>query len=122
MQTYIILLTSIVVATVGQFLIKKGMMVLGSQEFDFKTIVFLIRSIFTNFYLFFGLVSYGLSFLFWMLALSKLKLSVAYPAVSLMYIFIMIGSYFIFKESISVYQIIGIILILTGLFFIFNFR
>src|SRR4030043_1474586 len=101
LQTYLILFVSILTAVVGQFLLKKGITILGPQELDLKTIWFLIKSIFTNFYIFFGLVCYGLSFLFWLLVISKIKLSEAYPALSLMYIFVILGSHFIFKESIS---------------------
>lgn len=120
MQTYLILLFSILVAVIGQFLIKKGALILGPQDLNFKTILFLIKSIFNNIYIFFGLVCYGLSFLAWVLAVSKIKLSLAYPATSLIYVFVIIGAHFIFKEPISIYQIIGILLILCGLFFIFN--
>lgn len=120
MQTYLILFASILIAVVGQFLIKKGMMVFGPQEFNLKTILFLVKSIFTNFYVFFSLVCYAVSFLLWMIVLSKMKLAVVYPATSLVYVFVILGSYFIFKEPASLYQIIGIVLILIGLFFLFK--
>ena len=120
MTTYLILFFSILTAVGGQFLIKKGMLVLGPQDFNFKVILFLIKSIFTNLYIFLGLVCYGLSFIAWMLVLSKMKLSVAYPSVSLVYVTVIIGSHFLFKEPISMYQVIGIVLILSGLFFVFR--
>lgn len=120
MQVYIILFFSILAAVCGQFLLKKGMMIMGPQEFDWKVIWLLVKSIFTNLYIFFGLVCYGLSFLSWLLVLSKLRLAQVYPATSLIYVLVILGSYFIFKEPISVYQVIGMVLVLAGLFFIFR--
>ncbi|RJQ31206.1 transporter [Candidatus Parcubacteria bacterium] len=119
MQSYIILLFSIITAVTGQFLIKKGMMSLGPQEFNAGVIISLVKYIFTNGFIFFGLAFYGISFLAWMMVLSKMKLSVAYPATSLMYVFVILGSFLIFKETITVFQLIGIALILAGIFFIF---
>lgn len=120
MQTYLILLFSILTAVCGQFLIKQGMTILGPQEFSLKTIWVLVKLVFTNFYILFGLACYGLGFLAWVYVLSKMKLSQAYPATSLIYVFVILGSHFLFKESITIYQIIGIVLILGGLFFIFK--
>lgn len=119
-SVYLILLFSILSSVVGQFLLKKGMIIIGPQELSFKVVLFLIKSIFNNIYIFFGLVCYGLSFISWLLVLSKIKLSAAYPALSLIYVFVIIGSYFLFKETITVFQIIGIFLIIGGLFFIFK--
>lgn len=118
-QNYIILLISILLAVCGQLLLKKGMLVLGSLDFSIKNIIYLLINIFKNFYIIIGLFFYGISLIFWLFALSKLKLSVAYPATSLMYVFIILSSWLIFKETVNFYQWLGVIFILFGLFFIF---
>lgn len=118
-QSYLILLGAILFAVVGQLLLKSGMLVLGPLDFSFKNVLFLIVNIFKSIHILIGLFLYGFSLILWLFALSKLKLSLAYPATSLMYVFIILASWLIFKETINFYQILGIIIILVGLCFLF---
>lgn len=118
-QTYLILLGAILFSVVGQVLLKSGMNILGPLDFSFKNIIFLISSIFKNIHILISLFLYGFSLILWLFALSKLKLSIAYPATSLMYVFIILASWLILKETINFYQIIGIVVILIGLFILF---
>ncbi len=118
-QIYLILLGAIICAVVGQILLKCGMNILGPLDFSFKNVIFLISSIFKNIHILIGLFFYGFSLILWLFALSKLKLSMAYPATSLMYVFIILASWFVFKEAINFYQIMGIVMILIGLFCLF---
>jgi len=118
-QTYLILLGAILFAVAGQILLKSGMLVLGQLDFSFKNILFLLSSIFKNIYILIGLFSYGFSLILWLFALSKLKLSLIYPATSLMYVFVILASWLILKEAINIYQVLGIIIILIGLCFLF---
>lgn len=116
---YSILLIAIISAVCGQMLLKTGMNALGPLDLSFKNILFLIVSIFKNIHILIGLFFYSISLIFWLFALSKLKLSIAYPATSLVYIFIILASWLILKETINIYQVIGVIIILIGLFFLF---
>lgn len=118
-QTYLILLGAILFAVAGQILLKSGMLVVGQLDFSFKNILFLLSSIFKNIYILIGLFSYGFSLILWLFALSKLKLSLIYPATSLMYVFVILASWLILKEAINIYQVLGIIIILIGLCFLF---
>ncbi len=118
-QTYLILLGAIIFAVIGQLLLKTGMNILGPLDFSLKNVLFLLFSISKNIRILIGLFLYGFSFILWLFALSKLKLSLAYPATSLMYVFIILASWLILKESINFYQILGIIIILIGLFLLF---
>jgi multidrug transporter EmrE-like cation transporter len=65
-----------------------------------------------------GLAAYGTGVLFWLLALSRLELSYAYPFAILSYVGIIIGSYFFFKERISTMRLFGIVVILSGVLLI----
>jgi undecaprenyl phosphate-alpha-L-ara4N flippase subunit ArnF len=61
-----------------------------------------------------GLASYGLSSVFWLLALRKFPLSTAYPMVSLGYVLVMIMSLWLFQETISMQKWLGAAVILGG--------
>lgn len=53
---------------------------------------------------------------FWLVALSKMEISVAYPMVSLGYVITMIAGYFLFGEPITPVKILGAFLIIAGVF------
>lgn len=69
------------------------------------------------------LLALGLFFIFaravvWQIVLYNYSLSKVYPFNSLVQILILLYSYFLFNESIYYYHIIGVILMITGLFVI----
>lgn len=70
--------------------------------------------LFTNWFLVSGLTLFGLGFILWVFILNKVQLSIAAPIMSLAYVFIMIMSYFLFKEPITGVKIAGVISILFG--------
>ncbi|MEK7584223.1 MAG: EamA family transporter [Patescibacteria group bacterium] len=117
-----LLLTDVLLAAIGQLLLKKGMLLLGPLEFSLAHIPVLIIAVLKNLYIWFALVLYGFGFIFWLFILSKVKLSLAYPALSLVYVLVILGSWLIFKENISYPQLIGIVCIFVGLFFLFQVR
>lgn len=65
-----------------------------------------------------GLGVYGFGVIFWLLALSHLELSYAYPFASLSYIGIILGSYVLFKERITWMRVVGITVIISGVLII----
>lgn len=52
---------------------------------------------------------------FWQLTLKKLELSIAYPLTALNTVFILIFSYIIFNEQITVNNIIGVTIMMIGI-------
>lgn len=65
-----------------------------------------------------GLALYGVSTLLWLLALSQLKLSVAYPMGSLSYLLVVGASHLLLHESITGFQKLGLCLIVIGVLFL----
>lgn len=63
----------------------------------------------------FGIVTYGISFLLYIMLVSKFSLGYIVPlTTALVYILVFTASYFIFKENFTTIKVIAIILILTG--------
>jgi len=54
----------------------------------------------------------------WMYILKRYELSVAYPLISISYIFGMLAAIFIFHEAVPVTRWIGVALIMTGVIFL----
>ncbi len=65
-----------------------------------------------------GFTCYGLSSVLWLDVLSKLDFSLAFPMVGLTYVFTLLIGRFFFGESIGWERILGVVLILGGVFFL----
>lgn len=65
-----------------------------------------------------GLVLFGLSVLSWLVVLSRLPVGIAYPMASLGYIVATLLGMVILKEPVHILQIVGIVLICSGVAFI----
>jgi len=105
-MNYILILTSVLLAAIGQLFLKKG-----AISFPGANIFLILRSCFT----WLGLICYFLGSLSWLMALSKMKLTLVYPFASLVYILVIMGAYFFFNEKITVSVVIGSLLIIAGL-------
>jgi multidrug transporter EmrE-like cation transporter len=111
-MNYLILTISVLLAVVGQLLMKKGMMMFGT--FPVSQLLFKLIPMFLNPYVFFGFVSFGLSSIFWLVVLSRLQLSLVYPMVSVAYVLVALASMIFFKESVSLVRWTGIAVIIIG--------
>ena len=112
MNTIIIILIGILFASLGQVFWKIGMNSIGAiDNFSISGII----SMFFNPIVVLGLFMYGLSTIFWLIALSQKDLSYVYPFISLTFIFVLFLSYFVLKEQISTARIVGTLIIIIGL-------
>jgi multidrug transporter EmrE-like cation transporter len=108
---------SVILGAFGQILVKTGARNL-ELDFSMSHLFPSLIQIIKNIPVMSGMFLYGLSFLLWIKVLSKTELSYAYPFVSLGYVLIMIFSFFVFKESITVYKMIGTAFIIIGVLFV----
>ncbi len=116
-QTILFLAISIFATVTAQLLLKKGTLLLGKLEFSLPNLLNLIFQVFHNVYLFLGLFAFGIAFLFWLFVLSKIQLNVIYPiSTSLTLCLVTAASWFLFKEYLSFYQVLGIGFIVFGIF------
>lgn len=118
-DTVIILLTSIGLATAGQLLLKAGMTDIGVVEgIAFGDIAELVRSVVTSWKALLGLAFFGASALFWLVTLSRVPLSTAYPVVSLSYILILGFSTAVLGERPPLLVWVGVVFIMFGISFV----
>lgn len=61
-----------------------------------------------------GMVCFGASAGLWLLVLGKLEVSMAYPLISLGVVLTTVAGIFILGESVSIYKVLGVALIITG--------
>lgn len=119
MKTSIIyILISVVGGAAGQVLLKMGMNSLGPLTLSAGQFLRILWSMATNLYVIIGLAIYMLGVVFWLAAISRVDLSFAYPFASLSYVLMLLVSWGIFGEKISLLRLVGTIVICVGVLII----
>ncbi|PWR72445.1 EamA family transporter [Methanospirillum stamsii] len=112
MNTIIIILIGILFASSGQILWKIGMTDIGPvTSFSAGTLLPMVLSP----WVIGGTLCYGLSTVFWLIALSRADLSYVYPFIALTFVIIFIASFLLFHENISFPRLSGAIIIVCGI-------
>ncbi len=111
--TFYILLT-VLLTVYGQIVIKWKMLNVGKLPDDIITkVLFLFMNIF-NPWIASAFIGAFVSAILWMYAMTKVDLSYAYPFMSLSFVFVLFLSHYFFKETITIYKIYGMLLIVAG--------
>jgi drug/metabolite transporter (DMT)-like permease len=106
-------LMPIFIASAGELLLKFA---LNSTEISIS-VLGLIQVLFTPaIFVSLGMIVCG--GLLWLVAMSKYELSFIYPFLSLNYVIILLGSWLLLGEEISMQRVYAICLIIVGLLFI----
>ncbi len=114
MKNFLLILFSVSLAVSGQIFLKKGMMDVGEIHLSLSTPVFLIKKIFSDFKLFLGFALFGISSFVWLVVLSKVALSLAYPMVSMGYVLTVLLSWQLLGETVSPLRWIALGVICSG--------
>ncbi|MBX9587413.1 MAG: EamA family transporter [Gammaproteobacteria bacterium] len=91
---------------------------IGEFEFQLSNAIPIGLQVASNIPILLGLAAYVISVLVWMMVLSRVDVSLAYPMVSLGYIINAIAAYLLFNEPLSALRIGGIFVILMGVFMV----
>ena len=115
MTNYLYILGTVLFTVYGQLIIKWRIVNYTTLPNSLKDkLLFLFQLLFDP-YIFSGLFSAFIASLFWMAAMTKLDLSHAYPIVlGGLAILTSAGAILFFKEPLTVYKIIGTMLIISG--------
>jgi drug/metabolite transporter (DMT)-like permease len=105
-----VLVVAILLGAVGQIALKSGINLLGEKPPP----LVVLRSIFTQWQVTAGFVCYGLSSLLYMIALSRLPLSYAYPMVALSYVVVTFMSWRFLGETVPLMRVAGLAVVAMG--------
>jgi multidrug transporter EmrE-like cation transporter len=115
MESFLILLTALTANALANVFVKMAAVSLAKTE---GIVSFLLGSM-KNLYIWLALVCFAVAFVLYGVSLTKLKLSVAYPIMtSAGFILVSLFSHFLFKESVTVTKIIGMVVIVTGIWLV----
>ncbi|WP_118178917.1 SMR family transporter [Paraburkholderia phosphatilytica] len=100
----------------AQLLLKAGVNAVGHFEFTRANILPIGFKIAMQLPIMGGLACYVVSVGVWIVGLSRVDVSIAYPMLSLGYVVNAIAAWYLFGEVLSVQRLIGIGIILVGVF------
>lgn len=112
----ILILINVVLASAGQIALKYGVNCLHGLSAGpglGGILVGAIRAICTP-YVFLGFSLYAISAIIWLHILSQVRLSIAYPSISMSYVVVVILSSVFLKEKVHPVTIAGLVLICFG--------
>ena len=117
-KNIMMILFSIVMGVIGQICLKQGMINIGRFTSNVNNTINLLQRALSNPVVITGFLCYGISALSWLIVLSRVELSYAYPMVSLGYVLVVLLSWIIFKENVTLLRLIGVVIVCFGVFLI----
>jgi len=112
------IMISVLGGAVGQILLKKGMGSMGPLTLSLGKLGEVLWRIGTNPYVIAGLAIYVTGTVFWLVALSRVDLSYAYPFASLSYVVMLAAAWLLFKEDLSPMRLAGTGVVFLGVLLI----
>ena len=115
MNNFFLIIISVLLNASAQLFIKRGMTAIGSISLDAGSLVSLLFKAATNIPILLGMASYAVSILLWMVVLSRVNVSLAYPFLSIGYIFTAVFACAFFNEPLTMQKAAGIVVICVGI-------
>lgn len=112
------ILVSVLAGGIGQVILKKGMADMGPLTLSVGQLGSILWRMATNPYVIVGLGIYAMGTILWLTALSRIELSYAYPFASLGYVIMLVASWQLFHEDISLLRLIGCAIVIFGVILI----
>jgi len=118
MNPMILILTGVMLNAAAQILLKIGMNRIGHFDVTLANAWPIGLQLATNLPILGGLACYVISVLVWMVVLSRVEVSFAYPFVSLGYVVTAIIAYAWLGEAVGPMRLAGIAVIMAGVFMV----
>ena len=113
-MAYLLVIISVTFTTLGQIFQKLAATRIKARLADGKPIFLAVMT--PHFFL--GILTLGLGAFTWLLVLSRMQLSLAYPMMSLGYVLVTVFSKYLFKETVPPHRWAGIAMITFGIILI----
>ncbi len=113
-----LVLTGVMLNAAAQLLLKAGSRAITDVSFSLANTWTLAARMALNPPILGGLALYVISVVFWILALSRVDVSVAYPMLSIGYIVSALAGWLLFSEALSAARVAGIVVIILGVWLV----
>ena len=112
--SFSLLMTGVMLNAGAQLLLKAGTNAVGVFEFSRDNIVPIGWKLATEPHIVGGLGCYVISVVVWVMALSRVEVSIAYPLLSVGYVVNALAAWYLFGEAITPMRLLGIGVIIIG--------
>lgn len=102
----------------ANLLLKAGMGRIGGFDFSFTNIIPIGLQVAGNPFILLGLFAYVVSVVVWLLVLSRVDVSLAYPMLSLGFLVNAVAANYLLGEHVSFARLTGILIILAGIYIV----
>jgi multidrug transporter EmrE-like cation transporter len=109
-----LILTGVLLNATAQLLLKAGSRAVADLSFNLGNAGALFERMALNPPILAGLTCYAVSVVVWVMALSRVDVSVAYPMLSIGYVVNALAAWLLFSEQLSATRIIGMGVIIVG--------
>lgn len=116
--SFALILAGVLANAAAQLLLKAGTNAVGAFEFTLENAVPVGLKLSLEPHILGGIGCYAASLVVWIMALSRVEVSVAYPMLSIGYVVNAIAAWFLFGESVTAVRMAGIGLIIAGVFLV----
>ncbi|MBL6986117.1 MAG: 4-amino-4-deoxy-L-arabinose transferase [Methylobacter sp.] len=111
-----IILTGVLLNAVAQLALKASVREMGAIGLNFSSSATAFLKLAFEPFLWVGLCCYGISVIVWILALSRVDVSIAYPMLSMGYVVNAFFAWQLFGESMNPVRLIGMGIVLLGVY------
>jgi drug/metabolite transporter (DMT)-like permease len=118
LKNILLILANVSLNAGAQVLMRTGMLKVGEIGVSMPVLFKALPGMVSNGFLWMSLLCYGISIISWMIVLSRVEVSFAYPFLSVGYVVSAVVGYFFLNESITPIRIVGIAVICIGVFLI----
>jgi drug/metabolite transporter (DMT)-like permease len=118
LRNIILILVSVCLNAAAQILMRTGMLKIGEVGGSISVLFKALPAMVGNGFLWLSIFCYGVSIIAWMVVLSRVEVSFAYPFLSVGYIVSALAGHFLLSEAVTPVRIAGIAVICIGVLLI----
>jgi multidrug transporter EmrE-like cation transporter len=116
--SFSLLMLGVFLNAMAQLLLKAGTNAVGQFEFSADNIVPVGMKLAFEPHIMGGMACYVVSVVVWIMGLSRVEVSIAYPMVSVGYVLNAVAAWYLFGEAVSATRLAGIGIIIIGVYIV----
>jgi multidrug transporter EmrE-like cation transporter len=114
--SFSLVLTGVILNAAAQLLLKAGTNAVGRFEFSAANALPVGLKLAFEPHILGGIACYVVSVVIWIMALSRVEVSIAYPMLSIGYILNALAAWYLFSEAVTPMRMVGIGIIIVGVY------
>src|SRR5487761_2503069 len=112
--SFSLIFTGVMLNAAAQILMKAGTNAIGHFEFSAANILPIGLKLATEWHIVTALFCYGISVIVWILALSRVPVSIAFPMLSMAYVVNALAAWYLLNEAFNPVKLVGMGVIILG--------